>query len=101
MVTNINWNKLLAVDIERPCNLWDEYLEETECEGETDLTAPLREGKDLLVKFLYGQDVTPEQVQKALRKVKVYLQNDTGRVVHGAHANTSWHNLRRWSQRRT
>ena len=42
VVTKINWNKMLAVDIERPCNLWDEYLEETVYESETDLTAVAR-----------------------------------------------------------
>ena len=71
-MTKLNSNKLLAntkVDIERHCKEWHEFLEETECEGEADLTTQLRVRQDLLVKFFLWPR-HPEQ----LNKVKFVLQ---------------------------
>ena len=82
-VTRINSNKLSAntkVDIETHGKERDEFGEGNRCEGESDLTTRLRERKDLLVKFLSGQDVTPEHAQQSeVRSATLH-----GRVVHVA-----------------
>ena len=74
-MTKINSNKLFAnTEVDRKDIARNgASFRKTWCEGETDLTTQLRERQEMLVKFLCGLDVTPEQVQEQINRVKFVL----------------------------